>query len=339
MSHLATGEIATEAMVKEFKDARKKGEDAGDEFIQRFTQVCDIKRSNIKSYYDSISQQPSTIFLPRKKKQRMKIWFQSMKNSLLLSEFDGKTLQLQLAMHGRVTSKPWSIVNENDKTRSNAKSLFRNLLQLSSPTPPTNTLPENIGVCCWRYASSKDDTRQKDLATDIQRLRQTVLWLHETAPRLYNTYSLWWLWIWVPCSIWEPSDGALQLISNIDQELPHNNDWVDFLCNSDNRNQLISLLVSYLLDDYEMGKDVFVNNKDVCYFKEWSRGSVSSVCEELISKHREADQKVISHAILESERGYNVCVVADDSDIFILLLSKAHLFPSSVFFWQGKTSD
>ena len=50
ISHLANGEIATEAMVKEFKDARKKGEDARDEFIQRFTQVCDIKRSNIKSY-------------------------------------------------------------------------------------------------------------------------------------------------------------------------------------------------------------------------------------------------------------------------------------------------
>ena len=88
-----------------------------------------------------------------------------------------------------------------------------------------------------------------------------------------------------------------------------------------------------------MGKDVFVNNKDVCYFKEGSRGSVSSVCEELFSKHREADQKVISHAIFESERGYNVCVVADDSDIFILLLSTAHLFHSNVFFRQGKTSD
>ena len=35
-------------------------------------------------------------------------------------------------MHGRVTEKPWSIVNENDKARSTAKSIFRNLLQQNS---------------------------------------------------------------------------------------------------------------------------------------------------------------------------------------------------------------
>ena len=32
-----------------------------------------------------------------------------------LSEFTGKTLELKLVMHGHVTKKPWSIVNEKDK--------------------------------------------------------------------------------------------------------------------------------------------------------------------------------------------------------------------------------
>ena len=64
----------------------------------------------------------------------------------LLAQFDGKTVELKSAMHGRVTSKPWSIVNENDKTRANAKSAFRNLLQQSSPVSPTNAMPGDINV-------------------------------------------------------------------------------------------------------------------------------------------------------------------------------------------------
>ena len=93
-----------------------------------------------------------------------------------------------------------------------------------------------------------------------------------------------------------------------------------------------------------MNKDVFVNNGDQCYFRPQSSQITSIICEELIceelfSKHKEADQKVVSHAQFESERGYNVCVVADDSDIFILLLSVAQSFQSYVYFRQGKSSD
>ena len=49
-------------------------------------------------------------------------------------------------MHGRVTEKPWSIVNENGKARSTAKSIFRNLLQQNSTVCPSNNVPADIEV-------------------------------------------------------------------------------------------------------------------------------------------------------------------------------------------------
>ena len=36
----------------------------------------------------------------------------------IFSEFSGKTLELNQVMHGHVTEKHWSIVNESDKARS-----------------------------------------------------------------------------------------------------------------------------------------------------------------------------------------------------------------------------
>ena len=45
-----------------------------------------------------------------------------------------------------MTEKPWSVVNENDKARSRAKSIFRNLLQQNSTIRPSNNVPADIEV-------------------------------------------------------------------------------------------------------------------------------------------------------------------------------------------------
>ena len=134
--HLASGEIASKSMVIDFKTAKKRGEDARKEFCSRFTRVNSLVTTKW-TYYDSISKQPckSQNFLSRK--SRLFVSKKSAKKKLViptdegqsfaetLSEFTGKTLELKLVMHGRVTKKPWSIVNEKDKAWSKAKSIFR----------------------------------------------------------------------------------------------------------------------------------------------------------------------------------------------------------------------
>ena len=58
------------------------------------------------------------------------------------------------------------------------------------------------------------------------------------------------------------------MLSDIDQQLPHENEWKDFLGNSKNKSQLINLLVDYVLgDDFQMNKEIYVNNGNICYHK------------------------------------------------------------------------
>ena len=52
-----------------------------------------------------------------------------------------------MIMYWTVTSKPYSICCENEKTRSNLKSDFRNKLQLMPPLKPINISPTDIKVC------------------------------------------------------------------------------------------------------------------------------------------------------------------------------------------------
>ena len=56
---------------------------------------------------------------------------------------------------------------------------------------------------------------------------------------------------------------------------------------------------------------------------------------ELFSNHKEADHRLAFHVQYESNLGRTVCVVADDSDVFILLLFTASQCQSTLYFRQG----
>ena len=96
--------------------------------------------------------------------------------------------------------------------------------------------------------------------------------------------------------------GAPRVIANIDHELPNDSEWVNFLGNSNNKSQLIALLVKYLLEEYQMDKDIFINNCYTTYLKVKS-WKTSRVADELYSQHKEADHKIVSQTVFESEKG------------------------------------
>ena len=131
----------------EFKTTKKRGEDARKEFFSRFTRVNSLVTTKA-TYYDSISKQSCTIFAPKMsaKKELVKPKDEGHSFAKILQEFSGKALELKQVMHGRVTEKPWSIVNENDKARSTAKLIFRNLLQQNSTVSPSNNVPADIEI-------------------------------------------------------------------------------------------------------------------------------------------------------------------------------------------------
>ncbi len=63
-------------------------------------------------------------------------------------------------------------------------------------------------------------------------------------------------------------------------------------------------------------------------------GSVSEV-PELSSQHREADPKIAHHAVYAASGGSDVCVVADDTDVYVLLLFVSAECDGHLYFRQG----
>ena len=72
-----------------------------------------------------------------------------MKKKRSIPEDEGQSfadIHLSKIMEWPVTSKPWSICKEENKSRANQISLFRNHLELFSSIPPTTTLPQGIHI-------------------------------------------------------------------------------------------------------------------------------------------------------------------------------------------------
>ena len=56
---------------------------------------------------------------------------------------------------------------------------------------------------------------------------------------------------------------------------------------------------------------------------------------ELTSKHKEADQIFTYHVIYSSQQDYNVCIIANDSDVYILSLFVVAYCTGIIYFRQG----
>ena len=85
-----------------------------------------------------------------------------------LAIFDQKKLNLRKIIDYCVTSKPWSVANEYERSRGNNKSLFRNYLQSESAASKLQKSPDNI-------SSSIIDTTRVVRLISISGLKQRTL--------------------------------------------------------------------------------------------------------------------------------------------------------------------
>ena len=214
-------------------------------------------------------------------------------------------------MNGRVTEKPWSIVYENDKARSTAKSIFRNLLQQNSTVCPSKNVQTDIEVLIVDAMRVAKMIPVKKLKPRTFR-RWANYMKHSPGNTVHIVFDNYTYEYNFPTKDW--LRRAPRVIANIDQELPKYSEWVNFLGNSNNL--LIDLLVKYLLEEYQMDKDIFFNNHHTAYLKVKSWKPFKGA-DELYSQHKEADQKIVSQTVFERKKGNETLVVADDSDIFI----------------------
>ena len=336
ITNFATGEIATAEMKADIIDLKNRGEVARDEFISRFT----TERTKL-TYYDPITRQDVKLF--EKKKQQKKHSIpedEGQSFTEILATFDQKKLNLRKIMEYCVTSKPWVIVNENEESRNSNKHLFRNHLQNWSPVPKTQRAPENIStsivdamrvVRMIPIAGLKSRTF-KSLADSIMKYFSSLAGrnLHIIFDNYGYEYS-------IP-SKQRPVSQVERIINSLDQDLPPTKEWGEFLMNQKNKLQIVNILVDYINSGCIKNKAVIVNKGSECFFID--HGNNCTRISELDSSHRGADQKIPMHAVYAGQQNNDtVCVVAEDTDIYLSLISVSHLVPSNLYFRQGKTKD
>ena len=82
----------------------------------------------------------------------------------------------------------------------------------------------------------------------------------------------------------------------------------------------------------------YANRGNDCYFRHNNGTWIPFPI--LDSSHREADQVIPLHSVYVGPRPEDmICIVADDTDIYLSLIHISHKIKSSVFFEQGSVSN
>ena len=97
----------------------------------------------------------------------------------------------------------------------------------------------------------------------------------------------------------------------------------------------------FLTESKNLGKDVYVTKGNQCYQSTVEVPNNAVEVPELKSNHREADPRITLHTVFASltDESSAVCVVADDTDIYILLLYVPQYCSGKVYFRQGTGSS
>ena len=127
-----------------------------------------------------------------------------------------------------------------------------------------------------------------------------------------------------------------RVVSSLNQDLLPTKEWKEFLISYKNKLQIVNLLVDYAKSGRIRDKVVIVDQGSGCFFKEYENDCVCFP--KLDSLHREADLKILTHAVyVGRENNDIVYVVADDADIYLNLINISHHIRFRLYFRQGKT--
>ena len=126
-----------------------------------------------------------------------------------------------------VTSKPSSICKEENKSRANQKSLYRNHLGLLSPVPLTTTLPQGIHVSVvdarLMPASHLKSRTFKHWAINV--LNNLNLLPGAEIHVVFDDYQYAYE---TPSKNRDTSEWK-RIVSDLDQKLPDTKEWSSFL--------------------------------------------------------------------------------------------------------------
>ena len=256
---------------------------------------------------------------------------------------DDSTLDLAYLMQWPVTSRPWAICNEEEKSRSVNKSLLRNSIQVSSPIPATNTPPfihtSIVDVMHVVRIISISDMKPP---TYIMWANSICSYLNalpgEVLHFVFDVYSQ-------DIASKQPSKGRtnkenFRHISDLSQKLPFASVWKDFLCNLKNKRQITHLLIDYILSGASpLQRKLYITKDFDCFLKD--EGGIITKIDQLSSNHHEADPRIALHSVYASSTSPNlpICAISDDTGVFIILLHVSYRIQGILYFRQGTSTS
>ena len=146
--NISTREKASTDFTENFKTMYDQGNVAMNEIIKCITKMKK-KELVLRNLITIQLKNKSLLFWGQIKRKRLLSTIKDVNESYgeILSCFENKKLDLQMIMNWLVTSKPYSICNENEEICCNRKLDFYNKLQWVWPLKPTKSPPTDIKVC------------------------------------------------------------------------------------------------------------------------------------------------------------------------------------------------
>ena len=244
-------------------------------------------------------------------------------------------------MSWAVTTRPWSICKQDEKSLSNNKSQLLNNLQKMCPSQPRKEDP-GVAVCIVDAmmivrmipATNLNPPTFMTWATNIFNYINNLLdkichIVFDIYPDQAGDFSR-------PSKGRHESVGEQRYISNLSQQLPPTKKaWEEYVSNDQNKHELTNLVIDCILNGVcAFSRSAYVTKGNKCIFK----GTEVEVLgiQDIQSEHKEADTRLAFHAMYASSLSpdKSICVVSDDTDV-IILLSIVNNMKGTWYFRQG----
>ena len=320
---------------------------ARDSFLVKLTTFTKGEKTS-SGYYDVMKKEIQKTIADKNKPLGKKSILEDEGQSFsdILSRYNNKILDFQFLMSWPVTSRPWAICNEEEKSRVVRKHLHRNYLQTLAHKKPIHG-STFIPICI----------------VDAMKIVRMIP-ISELIPPVYKTWAINVFeymkniqcdTLHIVFDVYPSEDlslpskgrydpdkiGERRHVSSLSQRLPPNQKaWNSYLSNDQNKRELTQLLIDFVLNgNYSFEKTVFITRGEKCFLKRPNEMAIE--VPELQTYVTEADPRLALHAVYSSNLYPNqsVCVVADDTDVYILLLSVASQMKSTLLFRQGTSIE
>ena len=186
----------------------------------------------------------------------------------ILCRYDGKILDYDYLCSFPITSRPWSICNEDEKKRTLSKSLFRNKLQKLSSIKPVS-IKQAPAIHTFVIDAMKvvrmikiTNLQPPMFLTWTKKFVDYIMNLNGTEIHIvFDEYPE------EGADLTRPSkgrslDGEKKYVSSLSQMIPTTaKDWELFLSNDAYKFRLVQLITNFILSDH------FISTCPVCYSK------------------------------------------------------------------------